>query len=127
MKEASIVGDIVVWADIPVSDMKRAVAFYERMTGEPVAMMPGSDDSIAVIGTPDSRVSADLHLGGKPSHDGATLYFGTGGDIDGMVARAVEAGGKVLDPKAFMGEMVGWIAFLEDTEGNRIGLQQPGA
>ena len=119
-------GDIVVWADVPVSDMKRAAAFYEHMTGEPVAIMPG-DDPVAVIGTPDSRVSADLHTGGKPSHDGATVYFGTGGDIDGMIARAVEAGGKVLEPKAFMGEMIGWIAFLEDTEGNRFGLQQPGA
>jgi predicted enzyme related to lactoylglutathione lyase len=121
------VGDIVVWADIPVSDMKRAAAFYEHVTGEPVAVMPGGDDSVAVIGTRDSRVSADLHLGGKPSHDGATVYFGTGSDIDGMIARAVEAGGKVLEPKAFMGEMIGWIVFLEDTEGNRIGLQQPGA
>jgi predicted enzyme related to lactoylglutathione lyase len=33
----------------------------------------------------------------------------------------------VLRPKEFMGETVGWVAFFEDTEGNRIGVQQPGA
>jgi predicted enzyme related to lactoylglutathione lyase len=119
--------DIVVWADIPVTDMKRAAAFYSHVTGEPVEVMPGSGDAVAVIGNPDSRVSADLHLGGKPSHDGPTVYLGSGGDIDGMLARVVEAGGTILDPKAFMGEMVGWIAFFEDTEGNRVGIQQPGA
>ena len=32
----------------------------------------------------------------------------------------------MLQEKKFMGDMVGWIAFIEDTEGNRIGLQQPG-
>jgi predicted enzyme related to lactoylglutathione lyase len=25
-----------------------------------------------------------------------------------------------------MGDMVGWIAFFEDSEGNRVGIQQPG-
>jgi predicted enzyme related to lactoylglutathione lyase len=121
--------DIVVWADIPVLDMKRASEFYAHVIGEPVLVMPGTDDGVAVIGTPDSRVSADLYVGrgAKPSHDGPTVYFGTGGDIDGMLSRVLDAGGKVLRPKEFMGETVGWVAFFEDTEGNRIGVQQPGA
>lgn len=121
--------DIIVWADIPVSDMARAAAFYGHVTGEQVTIMPGTGDTVAVIGTPggggEMRVSADLYVGGKPSHDGPTVYLGTGGDIDGTVARVVEAGGKVLEPKTFRGEMVGWVAFVEDTEGNRIGIQQP--
>ncbi len=44
----------------------------------------------------------------------------------GMLARVVEAGGRILQPKEFMREMGGWIAFVVDTEGNRIGIQQPG-
>jgi predicted enzyme related to lactoylglutathione lyase len=43
-----------------------------------------------------------------------------------MLARVEEAGGPILQPKEFMGEMVGGIAFVVDTEGNRIGIQQPG-
>jgi len=120
-------GDIVVWADIPVTDMKRAAAFYEHVLQLKVVSFPGSED-VAVI-TPATAeapaVSADLYVG-KPSAEGSTVYFGTGGDIDGMLARVVEAGGTVLQPKRFMGDMVGTIAFILDTEGNRIGLQQPG-
>lgn len=119
--------DVIVWVDIPVRDMDRASAFYEHFTGLAVTPFPG-ESSVAVIGDPANNerlVSADLYVGGVPSHDGPTVYFGARGDIDGMVARAVEAGGTVLSPKASMGEMIGWVAFIEDTEGNRIGVQQP--
>jgi predicted enzyme related to lactoylglutathione lyase len=121
------VNDIVVWADIPVTDLKRAMAFYEHVLQLQVIRMPGADD-IALIVPPtqgEMVVSADLYVG-KPSAEGPTVYFGTRGDIDGMVARVTEAGGKVLQPKQFMGDMVGTIAFVMDSEGNRIGLQQPG-
>jgi predicted enzyme related to lactoylglutathione lyase len=71
-------------------------------------------------------VSADLATGwSKPSATyGRTIYLGSMGDIDGRLARTVEAGGKVLQEKQLM-DMVGWVAFIEDSEGSRIGLHQP--
>ena len=122
-------GNPIVWADIPVTDMARASAFYAAVTGRTVAPMPGGGAEVAVIAGDEGQtnaVSADLFKGGKPSHDGATVYLGAGGDIDGMLVRVSEAGGRILQEKQFMGDMVGWIAFIEDTEGNRIGIQQPG-
>jgi hypothetical protein len=120
----------IVWTDIPVIDMKRAIAFYGHVTGKRIAAMPGSDDTVAIPMPGDGEtgtmiVSFDLYVGGTPSHDGPTVYLGSGGDIDGMTARVLEAGGKILQEKQNMGEMVGWIVFFEDTEGNRIGIQQP--
>jgi len=125
-------GDIIVWADIPVKDLQRAIEFYGHVTGHLLTMMPGTDDTVAVIsgaasGEGERIVSADLYVGGTPSHEGTTIYLGSNGDIDGMLARVPEAGGRVLQEKQFMGDMVGWIAFVEDSEGNRIGIQQPGA
>ena len=121
-------GDTIVWADIPVKDVKRASAFYAAVTGSGVMPMPGSEESIALLMSRDGQggVSADLYVGGTPSKDGPTVYLNTYGDIDAMLARVAPAGGTVLQDKQFMGDMVGWIAFIEDTEGNRIGLQQPG-
>jgi predicted enzyme related to lactoylglutathione lyase len=117
--------NVVVWSDLPVTDLDRAMEFYEHVTATPVTRMPGGMD-IAVIGAPSESpvVSLHLHVGGKPSHDGATIYLNSNGDIAGMVARVVEAGGKVLQEPQNMGEMVGWIAFFEDSEGNRVGIQQ---
>jgi predicted enzyme related to lactoylglutathione lyase len=104
--------------------------FYGKVTGEQIMQFPGMDD-VAVIGNPPEgedqmTVSADLYVGGTPSKDGPTIYLNTHGDMDGMLARVVEAGGVIAGEKAFMGPMVGWIATFIDSEGNRIGLQQPG-
>jgi uncharacterized protein len=129
-----VANNIIVWADIPVVDLQRAMKFYGHVTGQPVTVMPGGENGIAVIGgpggTPDlgegMQVSVDLYVGGKPSMDGATVYLASNGDIDGMADRVREAGGTILQEKQFMGEMVGWIVFFQDTEGNRVGIQQPG-
>lgn len=51
--------EIIVWADIPVTDMERATEFYGHVTGKHVAMM-------------------------EPSHDGARIFLASGGDIGGM-------------------------------------------
>jgi predicted enzyme related to lactoylglutathione lyase len=102
--------------------------FYAHVTGLPVDVMPGSNDTIALIGGDGEGgmiVSADLYEGGSPSLDGPTIYLGARGDIDGMSARVVEAGGELLREKQFMGPMVGWIVFFKDSEGNRIGIQHP--
>jgi len=121
------VGDTIVWTDIPVKNIERASAFYSAIIGAAVMPMPGADTEVGLLTSPDRQggVSADLYVGGTPSKQGATVYLNTWGDIDGMLARVTEAGGTVLQEKQFMGDMVGWIAFIEDTEGNRIGLQQP--
>jgi predicted enzyme related to lactoylglutathione lyase len=121
---------VIIWADIPVTDLPRAMKFYGHVTGERIVRFPGMDD-VAVIGRSAEgegppMCSADLYVGGTPSKDGPTVYLNTHGDIDGVLARVVEAGGEIERPKAFMGPMVGWIATFIDSEGNRIGLQQPG-
>ena len=122
--------NVIIWADIPVVDLPRAMKFYGHVTGEEIMQFPGMDD-VAVIGNPTTSgdtamISADLYVGGTPSKDGATVYLNPNRDIDALLARVLEAGGEIDRPKAFMGPMVGWIATFIDSEGNRIGVQQPG-
>ena len=72
-------------------------------------------------------VSFDLALSEnqKPSTEGCTIYLNSGGDPEGMIQRAVDAGGKILMPVTDMGQMVGSIGFFLDSEGNRIGVHKP--
>lgn len=118
--------DRIVWASIPVTDMARASKFYSHVIGVPVNPMPGVEDKVAVLPSPDGErgVSADISVGGTPSLVGTTAYLGGNGDIDGMAARVVEAGGRIIQEKQFMGDMIGWIVFFEDSEGNRVGIEQ---
>jgi predicted enzyme related to lactoylglutathione lyase len=131
--------NLIVWADIPVSDLDRAIAFYSAVLQRPLVKMPGMD-SVAIPG-PDEP-PADSDGGGRPegpmpvafdlvltdnmrpSFDGCTVYLNADDDPEGMLQRAAEAGGEILQPLQDMGEMVGWIGFFKDTEGNRIGVHK---
>lgn len=126
--------NIIVWADIPVADLDRASRFYAHVLEMPVNAMPGAGD-VAVPGTPPepgaplpkapAPVAFDLYVGGKPGADGATVYLPAKGDFPGILARVREAGGDVLQEPKDMGPMIGTLAFIKDTEGNRLGIHQP--
>jgi predicted enzyme related to lactoylglutathione lyase len=126
----------IVWADIPVTDLDRAVKFYSAVLQQEVRPVEGME-GIALIAPPPGvdpstmqgpmPVSFDLAVGEnqKPSTQGCTIYLNSGGDPEGMLQRAVDAGGQMLMPVTDMGEMVGSIGFFMDSEGNRIGVHKP--
>ena len=119
---------VLVWADIPVTDMERAMKFYgtllqtellQPFPGQPVAVLPPDMGPVAF----DLVVSTDH----KPSAtEGTRIYLSAMGDINAMAKRVEEAGGQVVMPPTDMGEMVGIISSFIDSEGNQIGIQQPG-
>lgn len=114
----------VGWFEIPVSDMRRAMDFYEHVfgvaldeqeTGElKMAWFPMKEDE---IGAPGSLVKGKGYV---PSDRGVLIYF-TSADIEKACRRAAEKGGHVLQEKFSIGEY-GFVAMLRDTEGNTIGI-----
>jgi predicted enzyme related to lactoylglutathione lyase len=101
-------------------------------------MIPEGMESVAIEAPPEGSpppdmtegtfpVSFDLALtdNNKPSADGCTVYLNSYGDPEGMLQRAVDAGGELLMPVTDMGQMVGFVGFFKDSEGNRIGVHKP--
>ncbi|MGO8683442.1 MAG: VOC family protein [Thermoleophilia bacterium] len=128
--------NMIVWADIPVTDLDRAMKFYSAVLQHPFIAIDGMP-GIALPGPEGSGPSAaqqgpmpvlfDLALGEnqKPSTQGCTIYVNSYGDPEGMLQRVVEAGGQILVAVTDRGETVGSIGFFKDTEGNRIGVHKP--
>jgi uncharacterized protein len=126
----------VVWADIPVTDLDRAMRFYgavlqhefqkvEGMDGVALLAPPPGFDPSQVEGPPPVSIDLAVVAANKPSTDGCTIYLNSGGDPEGMLRRAAEAGGEILQEVRFMGDMVGYVGFFKDSEGNRVGVHKP--
>jgi predicted enzyme related to lactoylglutathione lyase len=120
--------NVVGWFEIPVTDMDRAVKFYEtvfdiklsrhNLGPLDMAWFPSVEDG---IGTPGSLVFNRQAY--KPSLDGVLIYFTAfSGDVSIELSRVENAGGKVLRPKTLISEDVGYMALCSDSEGNRFAL-----
>ncbi len=127
--------NLIVWADIPATDLDRAMAFYGavlqrgfmKMEGMDSVALPGPDEG-ETPGEGPMPVAFDLVAGEQvtPGQTGTTIYLESNGDAQGMLERAAAAGGEILMPATFMGDMVGTVGFFRDTEGNRVGVHQDG-
>ena len=112
--------------EIPVTDMERAVGFYQRVFGFEFDRQTVDGYEMAFFPRAEERPGASGALAKgdayTPSHSGCILYFDVA-DIDAVLRRAEAEGAKVLYPRKDIGEG-GFVAEIEDSEGNRIALNQ---
>ena len=113
----------IVWVDIPVLDLDRAIRFYSAVLDTPIRKqeMPGM--TIGLLPHEEREVGGCLFVSDefKPSHQGPLLYLNAEGRLDPAIAAVDPNGGKVLKPKHPIGPY-GYRAVVLDSEGNRIAL-----
>lgn len=113
----------VSYFEIPVTDMDRAVGFYEAVfavslertviDGHDMALFPLGEDAPGATG---ALAKGDSYV---PSKAGPRIYFFVA-RIDEVLNRAVAKGGRIAYPKTAVGDL--WVAEFEDSEGNQIAL-----
>jgi predicted enzyme related to lactoylglutathione lyase len=113
----------IVWVDIPVLNLDRAIRFYSAVVGMQVEKQDYPGMSIGLLPHREGEVSGCLFLSSKvkPSADGPLVYLNVHGRLDEAVEAAVECGGKVLEPKESISPF-GSRAVILDSEGNRIAV-----
>ncbi len=113
----------IVWVDIPVKNLDRAIQFYSAVLGGPVHKedIPGAP--IGVLPHSEGDVGGCLvqRAGDETFGGGPLLYLNADARLDDAIAAAVANGGKVLEPKHQIGPH-GYRAIILDSEGNRIAL-----
>ena len=116
----------VGWFEIYVSDMTRARDFYTAVFGRELTALPeiGEEGEMYafswVEGGGGAAGALVRHPMNGPGKGGTMVYFNCE-DAANEAERAVEAGGRVIQPKMAIGQY-GHIALVQDTEGNIIGL-----
>lgn len=122
----------VTWFEIPVTNTARAKKFYETIldiemntqfleeTKEELTFFPFSPAGI--VRATSGRVSGALVKNDrvKPSDHGTTVYINANPTLQKVMDKVEPAGGKIIVSKTKI--LAGYIAIIQDTEGNRIGI-----
>lgn len=115
--------NLVVWFELPVKKLERAMMFYSKVLGVEMQETKGMGKKIAFFPFAPGIASGNLveDEGNSPSLVGPLIYLAAGDDLAMPLSRVEKAGGKVLLPKTSLGPH-GFTAHISDTEGNRVAL-----
>jgi predicted enzyme related to lactoylglutathione lyase len=115
----------VVWVDIPVLDLDRAIRFYSSVLGAEVKKQEYPAFAIGLLPCNEGDVAGCLHLpeqdDNQPTARGILIYLNAQGRLDDAISAVETGGGKVLQAKHPIGPH-GFRAVVLDSEGNRIAL-----
>ena len=123
-QKAETMKNFISIIEIPVSDFHRAVRFYQAVAGISIEEMEMGGVTMGVLPNEEGTVNVVLAKGDdyKPTADGAVLYLQAGVDLQPMLDRVKQHGGKILVPKTEISPEMGFFALFIDTEGNKLGL-----
>ncbi|RKF18802.1 VOC family protein [Alginatibacterium sediminis] len=121
----------LVWSELAVNDMSRAVEFYQKHFGVSFRKEDMADMEMSILETKDpmaASVALVKHEMMKPSLEGSTVYLYLSESLNSLVDKLASANVRILLPAMPIkdGE-VGHIAIFEDCEGNKVGLWSPNA
>lgn len=118
------------WFEIPATDLDRAKKFYEALFAIEMPIMEMGDMKSATFPyepgsgkAPGGIAQSPMHT---PSAEGSVIYLNCNPSIDEVIGRVEANGGQVVMPKMQISPEIGYMAFMIDTEGNKVGLHAQG-
>lgn len=114
----------IVHFDVPVDDVDRAKAFYEKLFDWKIEKAPGETpyyfiESRNLNGEPG--VAGGMGQRGKPGQQ-ITNFIGVP-SVDEYLKRVEQLGGRIVEPRMPVPGF-GYLAVCQDTENNAFGLWQ---
>jgi predicted enzyme related to lactoylglutathione lyase len=113
----------VVHFEIPADDPERAIKFYEDAFGWKFEKWEGLMEYWLVMTGPEDEPGIDGGLARREDPETRVENTIDVASVDEAIAKVETVGGKVIRPKSAV-PGVGWLAYCEDTEGNRFGIMQ---
>jgi hypothetical protein len=115
----------IVWFDLPVRDLDRAIRFYSAVLAAEIEKQTFPGGAIGILPHSDEAVGGCLFVSDDPkagpADHGPLLYFNANGRLDEAEAAVEPNGGRVLQAKHSIGPH-GFRAVVLDSEGNRIAI-----
>ncbi len=123
LKKQTVFKNFVTWFEIPAYNHYRSVAFYNYIYGIEIT-------TVEINGLAMGFFPAESGIGGAivtgpgcvPSEIGPLIYLNGGEDLNSVLYKINEAGGRVLMEKTYISDSAGYFALFIDSEGNRLAL-----
>lgn len=118
--------DALNWFEIPASDIERAQKFYETIFDIKMNKLPIEVPEMVTFPQDPAggKVSGALikHEWYTPLNNGVLIYLNANPDIQTVLDRIEDAGGRITMARRQISPEVGFMALFIDSEGNRIAL-----
>ncbi|MFE8423897.1 VOC family protein [Tenacibaculum sp. ZH5_bin.1] len=113
--------------EIPATNITRAVNFYKEILGIEIERFYFPEMEMGVFPYEGQMVTGVIiqSEGYEPSASGVTIYLNGGDNLQTIIDKVEEHGGKVMIPKTPHADENGYFAIFLDSEGNKIGLHSP--
>ncbi len=120
-------GNPIGWFEIHVHDIEKAKSFYGSVFGWEFKLSQSSSGHYWNIFTGEGSIGGGFMKKSKPEHDGGAviLYIETD-DIEGLLKKIGENGGKTETPKTKISDTAGYFALFRDIDNNLVGLWSKG-
>ncbi len=113
--------------EIPASEISRAINFYQEIFNINIERMDMPQMQMGIFPYTEQMVTGVIIKadGYNPSADGVTIYLNGGDNLQVILDKVENKGGKVLVKKTEHADGSGYFALFLDSEGNKIGLHSP--
>ncbi len=114
--------NFTVWAEIPVTDIDRAISFYNQVFHTDLKKDESGPNPMAMFPTATPGGVAGHLYTGKPAPEGSgpTIHLASPDKLEDARGRVKEAGGHVVSEPISI--PAGRFAYCLDPDGNSIGL-----
>ena len=122
-KKPKEIKNFISWFEIPAIDFQQAVNFYNHIFG--IQMEQSVSDTIAIAFFPSKNGVGGAVVAGSgsvPNTTGPLLYLNGGNDLNDVLHKVEEAGGRIIMPKTLINEDSGYFAIFIDSQGNKLAL-----
>ncbi|MBR9853957.1 MAG: VOC family protein [Algicola sp.] len=113
--------------EIPATDISRAINFYKEILGVKIERLDFPEMEMGLFPYQDQTVTGVIMKGEgyEPSPKGVTIYLNGGDNLQVILDKVEDNGGKIIIPKTPHADESGFFAIFHDSEGNKIGLHSP--
>jgi predicted enzyme related to lactoylglutathione lyase len=123
VKQQAAIKNLVSWFEIPAYNHYRSVAFFNYIFSIEITSVELNGFAMGFFPVENGVGGAIVTGNGcVPSETGPLVYLNGGEDLNNVLSKVNEAGGRVIMEKTFLSESAGYFALFIDSEGNRLAL-----